>query len=116
MHELSVCRALLDQVIDIARQRGAAAVERITIEVGPLCGTEPHLLSSAFAVMRHGVTAAAELTIKCSPVSIRCTECGEISRTAPNRLVCGVCGGWRIQVLSGDEMRLMSLELRVAHV
>jgi Zn finger protein HypA/HybF involved in hydrogenase expression len=37
---------------------GASAVERITIEVGPLCGVEPELLASAFAILREGGCAA----------------------------------------------------------
>ena len=53
MHELSICSALLDQVSDLAGRRGASAVQRITIEVGPLSGVEPALQDAetlAFAV------------------------------------------------------------------
>ena len=113
MHELSVCQALMIQVADIAKARGAEAVESITIEVGPLCGTEPALLLNAFLVMRSGPASTAKLLIKCCPVRICCLECGFKSETAPNRLICGHCGGWRTQVIAGDELRLLSVEIRM---
>ncbi len=113
MHELSVCQALLIQVADIAGARGAEAVECITVQVGPLCGTEPKLLFNAFMTMRSGVAAAARLRIKRCQVRIRCLECGSDSDTTPSRLVCDRCGGWRTRVIAGEELHLLKVELRM---
>lgn len=114
MHELSVCQALLTQVSEIALGRGAAAVERIVLEVGPLSGVEPALLERAFAVVRTGSCAAdAVLSIETPAVMIRCLTCDAQSQTAPNRLVCRVCGGYRTRIVAGDELRLRRVELRV---
>ncbi|MEP6548920.1 MAG: hydrogenase maturation nickel metallochaperone HypA [Gammaproteobacteria bacterium] len=114
MHELSVCQALLTQVADIAAARGARAVERIFIEVGPLSGVEPAQLRSAFAVLRAGSCAAeAILSIESTLVIVRCTVCGAESPTAPNRLLCGECGGYRTRVVTGDELCLRRVELRI---
>jgi hydrogenase nickel incorporation protein HypA/HybF len=114
VHELSVCQALLGQVAEIAKRRGASAVERITIEVGPLSGIEPELLASAFAILRAGSCAAqALLSIESTRVSISCVGCGAQCPAEPNRLVCGVCGGFRTRIIAGDELRLRRLELRM---
>jgi hydrogenase nickel incorporation protein HypA/HybF len=114
VHELSVCQALLGQVAEIAKGRGASAVERITIELGPLSGIEPELLASAFAVLRAGGCAAqAALLIESTTVTVSCVDCGAQSQTDPNRLVCVVCGGFRTRIIAGDELRLRRLELRV---
>lgn len=114
MHELSVCQALLTQVANIAAERGAGAVERITIEIGPLCGVEPELLARAFTVARAGGCAAgATLSIELTAVEISCLSCGARSQTAPNRLVCAECGGYRARVVAGDELRLRRVELHV---
>lgn len=116
MHELSVCQALLAQVAEIAADRGAGSVARIDVEVGPLCGVEPILLSNAFAVARCGGCAAdALLSIETTAVMIRCLTCGAGSEVAPNRLVCGACGGYRTRVVGGDELRLRRVELRMPH-
>jgi hydrogenase nickel incorporation protein HypA/HybF len=114
VHELSVCQALLTQVAEIAAGRGARAVERITIEMGPLCGVEPGLLASVFAVARAGgCAAAAALLIESTVVTVRCVTCGAQSQPEPNRLVCGACGGFRTQLVAGDELRLRRVELRM---
>ena len=114
VHELSVCQALLAQVIEIATDRGASAVSRITVEVGPLCGVEPGLLASAFEIVRAGSCAAgAILSIETTAITISCLICGAESQTAPNRLLCAACGGYRTRVVGGDELRLRGVELRV---
>jgi hydrogenase nickel incorporation protein HypA/HybF len=113
VHELSVCQDLLRQVADIAADRGANVIERITIEVGPLSGVEPGLLASAFAVVRAGGCAAqAALLIESTAVTIRCVSCGAQSTPEPNRLVCAACGGFRTRIVAGDELRLRRVELR----
>ena len=115
MHELSVCQALLRQVTDIAMDRGADVVEHITIEAGPLSGVEPALLVRAFGILRASsrATAQALLSIESPAVIIRCTRCSKESRTAPNRLVCPLCGDFRTRVMTGDELRLRRVALRI---
>jgi hydrogenase nickel incorporation protein HypA/HybF len=113
VHELSICQALLTQVAAIAASREGAAVARIVIEVGPLAGIEPAQLSGAFSILRLGGCASqADLIIETTEVIIRCTSCGAQSRTRPNRLVCRVCGDFRVRVLAGGELRLRRVELR----
>ena len=115
MHELSVCQALLTQVAEVAANRGADRIVRITIEVGPLSGVEPALLVHAFEIMRIGSCASeATLSIEATAVEIACLSCGAHSQTAPNRLVCSVCGGYRARVIAGEELRLRRVELHVA--
>jgi hydrogenase nickel incorporation protein HypA/HybF len=114
VHELSICQALLAQVTEIAADRGASVVERIVVEVGPLSGVEPALLARAFTVARAASCAAdAVLTIETTPVTVGCMACGAHSQTAPNRLVCEVCGGYRTRIVAGDELRLRRVELQV---
>jgi hydrogenase nickel incorporation protein HypA/HybF len=115
VHELSICQALLKQVADIVVKHDSAVVARITIEVGPLAGVDPLLLSAAFSSLRAGSCARrAELVIESTEVTIRCISCGAESQTQPNRLVCGVCGAFRIHVLSGEELRLRRVELEAS--
>jgi hydrogenase nickel incorporation protein HypA/HybF len=112
MHELSICQSLLSQVVEIALNNGAKAVERIVIEVGPLSGVEPTLLARAFEFARSGSCAEhAELAIETTQVTVSCRICGAQSRTRPNRLLCGVCGGYRTRIVVGDELRLRRVEL-----
>ena len=114
MHELSVCQSLLDQVESIARAHGATRVERILLKVGPLSGVEPALLQNAYPLAAAGTLAEhAELVIEPAAVRVHCSECGAESDAAPNRLLCGSCGGWKTRLISGDELLLANLELSI---
>jgi len=112
MHELSVCQGLLGQVEQIAEREQAQSVDLIRLQIGPLSGVVPELLKQAFFIARAGTIAAkAELVIDDLPVRIRCTQCGAETAARPNRLLCGQCGDYRTQLLSGDELLLSSVEL-----
>jgi hydrogenase nickel incorporation protein HypA/HybF len=115
MHELSVCQAMLAQVEEIAAREGADSVATIVIRIGPLSGVVPDLLQQAFTIARAGTLAAeAELVTEVQPIRIRCLACDAETDAEANRLLCGACGGYRTQVISGDELLLASVELDVA--
>jgi hydrogenase nickel incorporation protein HypA/HybF len=114
MHELSICQSLLDQVETIARGHRAARVERILLHVGPLAGVEPALLRHAYPLAAAGTIAeSAELVIEETEVRVQCLDCGAESAAAPNRLLCGACGGFRTRLVSGDQLVLARLELQI---
>jgi len=112
MHELSVCQALITQVEAIARERQAHRVTSILLEMGPFSGVEPSLLEQAFPIASAGTIAAgAALVIKSLPVRVHCDQCGHTTDALPYRLLCGHCGDWKTQLVSGDELQLTSVEL-----
>ena len=53
----------------------------------------------------------AELDLVAAPVRVRCQTCGAETEATMNRLLCGDCGDWHTQVISGDELLLESVEL-----
>lgn len=112
MHELSLCQGMLPQLESIAREHKAAAVTRVTVQIGPLSGIEPQLLAQAFPIASAGTIAeGASLVTESLPIRVRCSRCGAESEAQANRLLCGACGHWQTQLLSGDEMLLASVEL-----
>lgn len=116
MHELSVCQSIVDQVSRIVADHHASAVEKIHLQLGPLCGVDPDLLRSAFPIARAGSVAShAELIIKSSPIRVRCLVCGAETEASANRLVCAECGNWQTQLLSGNELVLERIEMHKQH-
>lgn len=112
MHELAICQALISQVEEIARQNQASSVSSITLGLGQLSGVEEDLLRHAYPVASAGTVAAnADLTIQSIPLRVRCTRCDAESDARPNHLVCAACGDWRTDLVAGDELLLMRLEL-----
>ena len=112
MHELSICRALIDQVKNIALEHNAQSVTSIVIGIGPLSGVEAHLLKNAYPVASAGSVAEhAELIIEQRPIRIKCNQCGSESDALANKMVCNHCGDWQTTLISGDELILISVEL-----
>jgi hydrogenase nickel incorporation protein HypA/HybF len=117
MHELAICQALISQIEAISRDNDASSVASITLGLGPLSGVEEHLLRHAYPVASAGTIAdGAELKIQSTPVRVRCSECGKESSAKPNRLLCGFCEDWRTELISGDELLLVQLELDKAKI
>ncbi len=112
MHELAVCQALIEQVEGIARERLAQRVDTVCVSIGPLSGVEPRLLEQAFPVASAGTVAdGASLVLDCLPVRVRCQQCDQVTDALPSRLVCGNCGDWHTELVSGDELILSRVEL-----
>lgn len=113
MHELAICQSLVDQARQVAAAHDAGGIERIVVRIGPLSGVEAPLLQAAFDIARQGAGLAdAVLVIETSPLLVRCRTCGVESGVRVNALLCGACGDWRVDVISGDEMILKSLVLQ----
>lgn len=112
MHELSVCLSLLQQVETIALERNAVKVTSISLRIGPLSGVEHDLLRNAYPLAVAGTVAEeAELMIETADVVVRCSQCDSETTVTPNKLLCGSCGDFRTQLISGDELTLMRVEL-----
>lgn len=114
MHELSVAQALVEQIDGIVRAHEATAAASLRVRIGPLSGVVPELLASAFGLAAAGSAAEqAVMELVNAPVQVRCQSCGAETAAAMNRLLCGACGDWHTQLISGDELILESVELRM---
>jgi hydrogenase nickel incorporation protein HypA/HybF len=112
VHELAVAQALVEQVDAVIDQHGATQASLIRVRIGPLAGVVPELLASAFPLAAAGSRMEhAELEFAHAPITVRCQTCGLETEAAMNRLICGACGDWHTQVMSGDELLLESVEL-----
>lgn len=102
----------MTQIESIASDNQATRVASITLGIGPLSGIEGRLLKHAFPVASAGsVAEGATLLIRTTPVRVKCSSCNRESAAKPNRLVCGYCNDWRTELVSGDELLLIQVEL-----
>lgn len=117
MHEYSLVQALLTQVHAEARARGAVAVRRVQVRIGPLAGVERGLFRTAFAHCRaDGLCddAVLDVTGDAEP-TWRCAVCG--TDVVPDGgMACPDCG-MPARLAGGDELLLERIELEVpSHV
>lgn len=112
MHEYSIVAALIDQVHQIAAERGASRVQRLHVQIGELAGVELDLLQTAYDTFRERtICERAELVIQ--PVAARwaCTQCG--GEIEPGGILrCPSCER-PARLIRGDEIILERIEMEM---
>jgi hydrogenase nickel incorporation protein HypA/HybF len=94
------------------KQNNAKRAIRVVVKIGVLSGVEEHLLKEAYdAFKQDGVCSEAVLEIIMQKVIVRCNKCSAESELEKNEFICPKCGSFDMNVLDGEEMFLMSLEL-----
>jgi len=112
MHEMSLCRNLLDQALGLARQYNARSIKSINVTMGPLCAVDAHHLQETFDFASSGTMAdKATLVINVIPMTIRCLECQSESQVLPDLMICHHCGSQRTQLINGDEIMLHDIDI-----
>ncbi|MEN9756664.1 MAG: hypothetical protein RL755_851 [Pseudomonadota bacterium] len=113
MHELSLLENVRSILEEHARSQHFQAVENITLEIGALSCVELEALTFAFeAVMKDSLAEHAELTFKRIEGQGRCFECGQLTPMTELYDVCTHCGHFRLEIVSGLEMKITELKVR----
>lgn len=113
MHEASLVRTLLDKVAALLAEHQGESVEEICVELGPLSGVEPLLVRSSFEMQapEHAM-ADAKLIIHEVPLEAKCRQCGATFEIERFRFQCVSCGSSDVQVVRGEEFRLLHINIR----
>ena len=109
MHELAIAQS----VVTIAdRHADGRDVASIQLKVGHLRQVVPSALKFAFELLAEGTALeGAELQIEVVPAAGACRTCGADTILPDFPLCCAGCGGCAIDVTSGEELLVDSLEL-----
>ncbi|AQA24746.1 hydrogenase expression/synthesis hypA family protein [Rhodococcus sp. MTM3W5.2] len=108
MHEMSITQSVVDAVCERAAGR---RVRRVTIEVGTLCAVVPDSMQFCFELATEGtVMEGASLEIDQPPGRAHCRGCGADFELTDLVVLCR-CGSVDVEILSGRELRIMSMEV-----
>lgn len=114
MHELSVTEHLLDYCLKTAEKQHAARIRIIRLCVGRLGGIVPECIQVYLDMLAEGTIAeGARIEAEFLPVKVRCRDCGREGEITPHRLACPHCGSLRLQILSGKEFYIKSMEVDI---
>jgi len=114
MHELSIAQALVEQVEKVVLAEGALRANKVLITVGALSGADPEALRGAFPLVAEDTVAeGAELIIEQVAARVRCSACGGESEAENYFVGCAACGSREVELVSGRELNITSIELEV---
>lgn len=103
----------MEQIDTVADENGAVKVIQVVLKIGVMSGVEPHLLEIAFITFKEKtICEDAELVINLQPLTVICSACDIRSELAGIEYRCTQCGSVDIEVVDGEEMYLMRLEMQ----
>ena len=112
MHEYSIVQSLLDQCEENARANDASKVTKVIVKIGVMSGVEPDLLQTAFDTFKGGTMCdGCEYIQQIQPIKIKCHKCSEESQLSKNEYCCPQCQSIELDVIDGEDLMLMQLEL-----
>ena len=112
MHEMALAESVLQIVEDAARREGLRRGRAVWLEIGQLASVEPEAMRFCFdAVTRDSVAAGARLEISATAGAAWCAECVAPVALAALGDACPRCGGYRLRVTGGTEMRVTEMEV-----
>jgi hydrogenase nickel incorporation protein HypA/HybF len=112
MHEVGLMQNVLEMSFERAKAHNAARIEAINIKIGMLAAVVPDALEFAFDVMKRGTMAEnARLNVEYAPVVCWCRKCEKEFKPENFSIICPVCEKNDIEIRSGLDMNLVSVEV-----
>ena len=109
MHELSVSAAVVDTAVKHAAGRRVAVV---SVRLGRLRQVIPESLAFYFELVSRGTLCeGARLEQEVVPARLRCAACDHAFEIDAPMFRCERCGGVDVEVLSGEELEVESIEV-----
>ncbi len=108
--------SLIEMILKIAEENSAKRVLRVFVRVGELSGVVVDSLVFAFDALKEGDDRVkdTELVVERVPVRYRCGDCGRVFEVGPPFFAeCPHCGGMGCEMVSGEELDLVNLEMEV---
>lgn len=112
MHEMSLAENVLQIIEDAARAQNFRCVRTVVLEIGALAAVEPDAMRFCFDAVTHGsIAEGARLEILHKPGEGWCKECNKTVHLQESFGLCPDCGGARMEITGGNEMRVKDLEV-----
>ena len=108
---MGIAQAILEQALKAAEANGIARIASLHLKLGTFSGVVEDALRFSFEVASRETRAeGAVLEVESIPLMIRCADCGRESAIQPFLFQCPSCGSRRVDILTGRELALDSIE------
>lgn len=112
MHELAITEGIMEAAIPEAEKHGAKKILEIRLKIGELSGVIPECIQEYFSIVSQGTIAeGAAIRVEKIPITVRCRSCGKESVLERRRIRCPHCDSADIELISGREYYVDSLEV-----
>lgn len=112
MHELSLCRAIIDIVNEHVAGKNCKRVKKINLEIGQLAGVDESALRFGFeAITKDTIAEHAVLEITEVEGQALCDTCQKTVKLKRYYDACQTCGHFLLAITQGEELRVKFMEV-----
>ena len=111
LHELSIAESLLAIITDESKKHGLERVNKVRLQIGKFAAVVPESLTFCFEmVSRDTIASGALIEIETVGIVARCDKCDSSFEVQNQVFLCPRCGEPALQLLSGRELSVISIE------
>lgn len=112
MHEMSLAEGVVQILEDQAKSQDFERVITVWLEIGELSHVSPEAITFCFEAVTKGTIAdGAALEIIRTPGEAWCYDCNTEIQVPSLIDPCPKCGGFKVQVTKGQDMRVREVEV-----
>jgi len=112
MHEYSVTEEIINIVLNKIKKMKVQKVKKINIVLGKLTSFAPDSIEYYFSFIAKGTPIEkAHLNFEIKNISIQCKSCGKEFKEDNMIFACPECSGDDLEVISGREFYIESIEV-----
>ncbi len=112
MHEFSITQGILSVVLEQAEANQASKITKIDLTIGELSGVASECVELYFDVLsKDTIAAEASLSFHRLPLKLRCRNCDASFSPDTFDWACPDCRGQNVEIISGHECSVTSIEV-----
>jgi len=112
LHEFDITQSILSIAMEKANTAKAIRISKINLVIGELSGIVDDCVQFYFDFLcKETIAAEASLSFRHEPVNLRCRTCDVVFSPETINWVCPGCRGQSIEILSGRECYVESIEV-----
>ncbi|MCP3922589.1 MAG: hydrogenase maturation nickel metallochaperone HypA [Desulfobacterales bacterium] len=112
MHEMGIAAEIIKIAESSIPEDFDGAVEKVNMRIGKMSSVVPESLKFCFDIASEDTRLkGADFVIEEIPVVFLCKECEKETEADGPQFSCKECGGKKIEIISGKELEITSIEL-----
>ena len=112
MHEMSIAESLISIVKEEMESHGATSLRSVRLHIGKLSAVVPEALSFCFRILvERTPLEGADLVMDMVPLKGYCSRCMGEFEIEDYLFVCPSCGNTKIDILEGQELSIVEIEV-----
>lgn len=113
MHEYSISKNIMERLVELKKRYPDKIITKVTITAGKFQQIVPESLFFYLDILKKDTEFFnTEFVFKENPIKIECNRCNKVSEIEEFNILCPACGCTNIQILSGNELQIESIELK----